>query len=146
MSRRRNGAGRRVALSGVLLSRAMCAARDAARHAYAPYSRFRVGAAVVARGGKVFGGSNVENASYGLTLCAERSAVGAAVAAGERELRAVVIQGPRQTFTPPCGACRQVLVEFNPRLEVILVNRSGRVCRRWLDRLLPGAFSLGRGS
>ena len=105
--------------------------------AYAPYSKFQVGAVVVSRGGEVFAGCNVENLSYGLTNCAERVAVGAAVAAGVREIIAVVVVADTSTPISPCGACRQVLAEFGDP-EVWLVNRKDRVRFR-LSELLPRA-------
>jgi cytidine deaminase len=116
------------------------AARAAAKNAYAPYSKFRVGAAVLTGSGKIFSGSNVENASYGLCNCAERSAIFAAVAAGERQLRCVVVYTPTRTATPPCGACRQVINEFGPHAEVISICNSPQRIETILDALLPGAF------
>src|SRR6516162_4778763 len=97
------------------------AARAASERAYCPYSHFPVGAAVLTEAGRVFAGCNVENASYGLTVCAERSAVFQAVAAGERHVRAVVIYTPTPRPTAPCGACRQVLNEFGPDALVVSV-------------------------
>ena len=114
------------------------AATDARGRAYAPYSRFRVGAAVLA-GGDLYTGCNVENASYGLTMCAERSAVFAAVAAGRRRIDAVAIVGDGATPTAPCGACRQVLHEFGPAMQVIMVG-GGETVTRPLTELLPLAF------
>ena len=91
------------------------AARTTAKHSYSPYSQFPVGAAVLADSGKIYVGTNVENASYGLCNCAERTAIFSAIAAGERPLSCVVVYTPTQTATPPCGACRQVINEFGPR-------------------------------
>lgn len=116
------------------------AARQAAGNAHAPYSHFHVGAAALDEQGRIFAGCNVENASFGLTICAERNAVGAAVAAGARRLRAVAVYTPTEALTPPCGACRQVLAEFGPTMEVHLVNHDGRRTVHRLDQLLPGAF------
>jgi cytidine deaminase len=116
-------------------------AREARRRAYAPYSRFRVGAALLASDGTVYTGTNIENSSYGLTICAERVAVQTAVADGIRRFRglAVVADGPE--LVAPCGACRQVLAEFAPKLEIILARSRGPGERRRLAELLPEAFS-----
>ena len=115
-------------------------ARAAALRAYSPYSRFRVGAVLQARSGAVFAGCNVENASYGLTICAERNAVFQMVAAGETAFDRIVIYTPTATPTAPCGACRQVLNEFNPDAEVVSVCDGPDVIRSTVRDLLPGAF------
>jgi cytidine deaminase len=116
------------------------AARRAQQHAYAPYSRYHVGAAVEGEDGSVFAGCNVENASYGLVMCAERVAIGSAVAAGVRQFRRVVVVSDSEPPAPPCGACRQVLFEFAPDAEVLAVGP--RSSHRWTMRdLLPAAFS-----
>jgi len=109
--------------------------------AYAPASSFRVGAAVLAADGRTFAGCNVENASYGLTICAERAAVCAAVAAGARQLVAVAVATDLDEPARPCGACRQVLAEFGRGMRVLLVGRSGAVVATTLDRLLPEPFT-----
>jgi cytidine deaminase len=112
-----------------------------ARHAaYAPYSKFKVGAAVLAESGEIFSGCNVENASYGLTICAERSAVFAAVAAGLQKFAAVAIATRGGHF--PCGACRQVLIEFGDDIAVLLVDadQPAQVAELSLSALLPGKF------
>ncbi len=114
-------------------------ARRARERAYAPYSTFAVGAAIVAEDGSVFEGVNVENASYGLAICAERSAAVSAVSAGHRKLQAIAIAGPESAVTAPCGACRQFLSEFNPQLTVAYTTPAG-VTVTTLDRLLPDAF------
>jgi len=115
-------------------------AREAMRHAWAPYSEFRVGAAIEAADGQVFVGCNVESASYGLTICAERMALGAAVVAGARALRRVVVTTEVEPPAAPCGACRQLLAEFGLKLEVIAVGPTSE--RRWtLAALLPDAFT-----
>ncbi|MGH7561977.1 MAG: cytidine deaminase [Gemmatimonadales bacterium] len=116
------------------------AARAVRQRAYAPYSRFLVGAALEAEDGAIFEGCNVENASYGLTICAERSALAAAVSAGVRRFRRVAIVTDADPPTPPCGACRQVLAEFGGGLEVIAVG--SKQTRQWTMRdLLPDAFT-----
>lgn len=107
--------------------------------AYARYSQFAVGAALETRSGKVFTGCNVENLSYGLTICAERNAVFAAVAAGEREFTRIVIVADSQEPVTPCGACRQVLAEFADDLEVRSVNLQGVAYSANLRELLPRA-------
>lgn len=116
------------------------AAAEAARaKAYAPYSKFRVGAALEATDGTVFVGCNVENASYGLTNCAERAAIAAAVVAGHRAFRRIVIVTDAETPVSPCGACRQVLREFAPHLDVISYGTATE--QRWtMTDLLPDAF------
>jgi cytidine deaminase len=115
------------------------AARAAQAQAYAPYSRFRVGAALEAEDGRVFTGANVENASYGLTNCAERVALGAAVTAGARRFRRIVVVSEVEPPAAPCGACRQALAEFGTELVVEAVNREG--ARQWtLAVLLPDGF------
>jgi len=116
------------------------AARSAARASYSPYSKFPVGAAILTKSGKIFTGCNVENASYGLCNCAERTAIFSATAAGEREIKAVLVYTPTQTPSSPCGACRQVINEFGPRAIVISVcDAPGRI-ETTLDVLLPAAF------
>jgi cytidine deaminase len=129
-----------MARTAIDAAKLMRAAEDARRNAHAPYSRFHVGAALQARSGRVFLGCNVENASYGLTICAERNAVFQAVSAGETEFVAIAVAGPPGSGTPPCGACRQVLNEFAPHLPVIYRGAKGRVRTTRLDRLLPEAF------
>lgn len=117
------------------------AARAARRRAHAPYSGFRVGAAVRA-GGEVYAGANVENASYGLTLCAERVAVCAAIVGGARRLEAIAVASGTEDPIPPCGACLQTLAEFaGPSLPVVLAGARGRRVETTLGALLPRAFS-----
>jgi cytidine deaminase len=116
------------------------AAKSAAECAYAPYSRFRVGAAALTDAGKIFSGCNVENASYGLCNCAERTAIFSAVAAGQRKLRCVVVYTPTKMATAPCGACRQVIHEFGPQARVISFCTTGDEIDVSIDALLPGAF------
>lgn len=110
------------------------------QRAYCPYSRFRVGAALACRSGAMFAGCNVENASYGLTNCAERTAVFNMVAAGESSFDTIVIFTPTPEPTAPCGACRQVLNEFNPDAEVISICDGPGVLRSTVKDLLPAAF------
>jgi cytidine deaminase len=109
-------------------------------NAHSPYSKIRVGAALRSKDGRIFTGCNVENASYGLTLCAERSAVVKAVSEGVREFTAIAITTNRENALMPCGACRQVLFEFAPKLRVLVVGTSGKRREISLDQLLPEAF------
>jgi cytidine deaminase len=108
--------------------------------AYAPYSHFKVGAALQTTGGELFVGANVENASYGLTICAERNAIAAAVSAGARKFSSIaVVSGPGASM---CGACRQVLVEFaDEATEILLANAAGEFRVLHIEDLLPGAFN-----
>jgi cytidine deaminase len=129
-----------MSLSSPQRRRLVAAARRAAQDAYAPYSKFRVGAAVLAGSGKIFTGANVENASYGLSNCAERTAVFTAVAAGERIIVAVAVYTPTRKPTLPCGACRQVIHEFGPTAVILCACRSREPIETTLDQLLPGAF------
>lgn len=124
----------------------VAAAVQATTRAYAPYSRFPVGAALRAAGGQVFTGANVENASYGLTICAERVAILSAVAAGHRRFLSVAVAAGTSNPVAPCGACLQVMAEFMPRRSVVLLaSRDGKKVRRTtLAQLLPQAFSLKR--
>jgi cytidine deaminase len=118
-------------------------ARTAAARAYAPYSAFKVGAALLTADGSVIMGCNVENASYGMSLCAERNAVASMVAMGRLDPVAIaVVGGASGAPCPPCGACRQVLVEFNPDMYVILESPN-RVIVMKAHELLPLSFSLG---
>lgn len=110
------------------------------QHAYAPYSRFPVGAAMLMDDGSIVGGCNVENGSIGLTICAERSAMVAAVAAGKRKPIAVAVTGMEGAFCSPCGGCRQFLAEFNPLMDVVLWSE-GTVQIHSLNELLPWRFS-----
>jgi cytidine deaminase len=127
------------------------AAKKAASRAYAPYSGFRVGAAVLDAGGRLFTGCNVENASYGLSLCAERAALAAAVAGGAGSIRALALwfldlpapgQGPAEGVDAPCGACRQWLVELASEAVVVTNHTPEPIC---VSSLLPNSFRLQRG-
>ncbi|MEY4674070.1 MAG: hypothetical protein RL148_1854 [Planctomycetota bacterium] len=129
------------ALPDAVLDQLLAEARAAQPHAYCPVSRFHVGAAVLAEDGRVFRGVNVENASYGLTVCAERNAVGAAVAGGARSIRAVAVVTHMDDPARPCGACRQVLAEFGLHMVVVLGGNGGRRVVTTLDRLLPEPFT-----
>ena len=123
------------------LVRAACEAR---LRSYSPYSRFRVGAALLGRSGKVYTGTNVENASFGLSICAERAAVFRAVAEGEREFEAIAVCADGLVPTPPCGACRQVLLEFGPDMVLLMAGDKGpdgTVKRYTVSELVPEAFS-----
>lgn len=124
------------------LRRLLAAAKKAQRHAHAPYSKFRVGAALLTAGGKVYTGANVENASYGLTLCAERVAIGKAVSEGHRKFRALAVVAPSASLSP-CGACRQVLAEFGDCVVICADSRGRRQARfHRVSELLPEAFKL----
>ncbi len=116
------------------------AAKVASKRAYAPYSKFPVGAAVLTDSGEIFSGCNVENASLGLTICAERNAIFQAVAGGHRKIKAVVVYTPTDTTTTPCGACRQVIREFDTNAEILCVCNSSQTCHTDVKTLLPSAF------
>ncbi len=120
----------------------IAAARAARENAYAPYSHFRVGAAVLTADGQVFTGCNVENASYGLTICAERAAICTAVTAGARQIIAVAVVAGDKAPTAPCGACRQVLAEFGLAMQVVLASADPALplFHTTLAELLPHAF------
>jgi cytidine deaminase len=131
-----------------IVQRMLTEARAAMKNAYCRYSKFRVGAAVLSAEGEIFAGCNVENASYGLTMCAERNAIFQAVAKGRRDIRAVVIVTATKESTPPCGACRQVVNEFGPDAEVFLFGKGKTGTKFKLSKLLPRAFgpkNLGGG-
>jgi cytidine deaminase len=122
------------------LGQLKAAAKSVSEHAYCPYSKFRVGAAVLTQGGEIFSGSNVENASYGLTICAERNAIFQMVAKAQQPIQAIVIYTPTKSPSAPCGACRQVINEFGPEAEVISFCDGPDVLRKKLSELLPDAF------
>ena len=118
----------------------IAAARTAREHAHAPFSNFRVGAAVRAKSGRIFTGCNVENATFGLTLCAERVAIFKAISEGERGFDAVAVVADTDVLTPPCGSCRQILWEFCGDAEVVLANLKGKWNAIACPRLLPKPF------
>ncbi len=119
----------------------IAAARAVREHAYAPYSAFAVGAALLCDDGSIVAACNVENASYGLSLCAERAAVAAAVAAGKRRFAALAVAGPPEGTSAPCGGCRQFLAEFAPALRIVYA-RGEDIETTTLSELLPAAFEL----
>jgi cytidine deaminase len=140
---RYNGAARPSAMTiaPATLAELKRRARDAAAHAYAPYSRFPVGAAVLAADGTMHAGANVENASYGLSICAERAAIFQAVAQGARRIEAIAVYTPTPAAATPCGACRQVIHEFGPDVLVVCCTDDERAERHYaLAELLPEAF------
>lgn len=116
-------------------------ALDAMNKSYAPYSRFPVGAALESEDGSVFAGSKIENAALECTLCAERSAIAAAVSAGHRRFKRIAIYAESSTYCFPCGTCRQVLWEFSPNIEVLCARADGRYVSYPLTALLPEPFS-----
>src|SRR2546423_864033 len=121
-------------------SELITAALDVRRHAHAPYSHFAVGAALLTKSGKIFTGCNVENLSFRLTVCAEEAAVAAAVANGEKEFTAIVVVAESKEPAMPCGACRQVLAEFNPAIQVITATADRKKEMSFLlSDLLPRA-------
>lgn len=121
----------------------LAAAKQARTKAYAPYSHFHVGAAVLGASGGIYSGCNVENASFGLTCCAERNAIFAMVAAGETEMREILVIGESEEFLPPCGACRQVIAEFaSPPTVVHMCDREGQSRDSTVAELVPFIFHL----
>jgi len=117
-------------------------AKEARENAYAPYSKFKVGAAVVTTEGKVYKGANIENASFGLSNCAERTAIFKAVSEGEKHLDSIAIIADTKEPVSPCGACRQVMAEFfKPEAKVYLTNLKGEITETTVGELLPGAFT-----
>lgn len=119
----------------------VAAARQAVRAAHSPYSKVCVGAALLDEGGRIHGGCNVESASYGLTICAERTALVSAICAGSKRFRAVAVASNLPRLLMPCGACRQFLSEFGASMQVIVVGPAGERHRTTMDRLLPEAFT-----
>ncbi len=123
-----------------MVNQLVAAAEEVAKNAYAPASGFHVGAAVLSDDGEVYTGCNVENKSFGLTVCAERNAVARAVASGARKIIAVAVWTPLEEPAAPCGACRQVLSEFGPEMTVVLVGKRGVHSETKLSELLPMPF------
>lgn len=117
---------------------------EAMEKAYAPYSKFKVGAALLTKSRKVFTGCNVENASFGLSICAERVAIFCALVAGEHQFEKLVVVADTNEPVSPCGACRQVMSEFGD-FEVVLTNRKGKMLRTRVSELLPHTFKLEEG-
>lgn len=113
---------------------------EARKNAYVPYSCFAVGAAVLAADGRIYRGCNIENAAYGLTNCAERTAIFKAISEGARDLTAIAVVTATTGVASPCGACRQVMAELGPAMAVILANLDGKRCITDVPSLLPGAF------
>lgn len=114
-------------------------AQEAQKKAYAPYSHYLVGAAVLTSSGKIFTGCNIENASYGLVICAERTAIFKAISEGEKDIQAVAVV--TKDGGMPCGACRQVLNEFHPKMKVIVADEKGKIHQeKTLEEILPSAF------
>lgn len=113
----------------------------ARKHSYSPYSHFRVGAAVLTNAGNVFTGCNVENSSYSLTMCAERTALFKAVSEGHKKFKAIAIASDENGFTPPCGACRQVIIDLAGNIDVILTKKNGATKVITMKELLPHAFT-----
>ena len=118
-------------------------AQEVSQNAYSKYSKFSVGACVLAESGETYVGCNVENASYGLTVCAERNAIASAIANGEKSILAVAVYAAGMDNCQPCGACRQVILEFQKDKEVEIVTKSGSVYKvKTINELLPDAFML----
>ena len=118
-------------------------AKNASNNAYAPYSKFKVGACALFESGNTYFGCNVENASYGLSLCAERNAISSAIAKGEKsKLLAIAIYSPNQNCCVPCGACRQWINEFSKDAKIVLENENNEIIIYTIDELLPKAFLL----
>ena len=118
----------------------LAAARECRERAFAPYSGFKVGAAVETEDGTIFAGCNVESASYGLTMCAERVAIFTAVAPGRKRIKRISVVAESDELTAPCGACRQVIWEFGGDIPVLIVNTNGESVERQMSELLPMAF------
>jgi len=117
-------------------------ANDALQNSYSPYSRLRVGAALICNDDQIFSGANIENASYGLTICAERSALGCAISAGAKSIKTLVLISDSDKIITPCGACLQMLSEFAEDLKIICLNNAGAKQETTLKELFPQSFRL----
>lgn len=117
-------------------------AKEASKNAYAPYSDFRVGACVLTEKGNIYSGCNFENASYGLSICAERNAIGTAITNGETKIKAIAIYSPNMYNCTPCGACRQVINEFKTDETVVITIAGDKIIVKTIEELLPGGFEL----
>ncbi|TEB15382.1 Cytidine deaminase [Pelotomaculum sp. FP] len=126
------------------VERLIKAAMEARDRAYAPYSKFRVGAAILTRDGRYYTGCNIENASYSLTCCAERVALFKAVSCGESDFEAIAVTAGTEEYCTPCGACRQALSEFGSEIKVFMANKQGDYLVRTVAELLPSAFKLDK--
>ena len=127
----------------MIIDELIAKAKEARDSAYAPYSGFKVGAALLGKSGTIYTGANVENASYGLTVCAERLAVFKAVTSGEKKFESIAISGSGPGYIYPCGACLQVLAEFSPEMNVIITDEKNSYKEYNLSAMLPQIFSLG---
>jgi cytidine deaminase len=125
-----------------IVQRMKRAAEEASRNSYSPYSGFSVGAALLTVGGEIFSACNVENASYGLSVCAERNAVFQAVSKGKTKILAIAIVTDSKRLATPCGACRQVLSEFGREIEIFVFSATGEMLQTTIDKLLPNPFYL----
>ena len=123
------------------IARLLGLAIEARKNSYSPYSNFPIGAALLCKNGEIYTGTNVENASYGLTNCAERTAIFKAVSEGVREFDTMVVVADTERPIPPCGACQQVILEFGEDIQVILANLKGDYQQYQIKDLLPGAFN-----
>ena len=117
------------------------AAVKAKEFSYSPYSNFRVGAAVLDNNGNIYSGCNIENASYGASNCAERTAIFKGVSEGVKEIRAIAVSADEEDFTYPCGICRQVIREFGNKIDVMIINKNGEIQESTIQELLPNSFS-----
>lgn len=117
-------------------------AKESSKNAYAPYSNFKVGACVLTDSGNIYCGCNFENASYGLSICAERNAIGSAISAGDTKIKAIAIYSPNMYNCTPCGACRQVINEFKTEDTVIITIAGNEIITRKIEELLPEVFEL----